>query len=357
MQLRIGENIKRLRREKDITQEQLAEMLNISCAAVSKWEHGDTYPDITMIFPIAHFFGVSTDELMGYSTASIEAEIDMAIEQYKELNHNGKFAEAKKLITKARKEYPNDYRIMLTYMLEVAGGRADNKPEVLIKYNTEFSEICDCILEGCTDEVIRLEAMTMKAKLLHAAGETARALEIIDKLPSWYQTCGQKGEQLFAKDTPEFRRRLQLNLFELAQFTIDKMMKYYWYADEGTLEQREKKAEEFGDMLTQLRLKQGNEAYCLIEFTAFACLSSYLTHHGGSTSDIIRYREKELAAAKACSELANKNDIVREHLVKTYGTGDLLKWMLDWLSNTNQKENVDLIKNPDFLAVLNKYRV
>ncbi|MBR7082755.1 MAG: helix-turn-helix transcriptional regulator, partial [Clostridia bacterium] len=46
MNITIGENIKRLRRERNVTQEQLAEVLNISTAAVSKWERGETYPDI-----------------------------------------------------------------------------------------------------------------------------------------------------------------------------------------------------------------------------------------------------------------------------------------------------------------------
>jgi DNA-binding XRE family transcriptional regulator len=44
MELKIGNNIKRLRKNKGMTQEQLAELLNISSAAVSKWESGDTYP-------------------------------------------------------------------------------------------------------------------------------------------------------------------------------------------------------------------------------------------------------------------------------------------------------------------------
>ena len=45
MKLFIGENLKRLRKEKGLTQEQLAERLNVSFQAVSKWECGDGYPD------------------------------------------------------------------------------------------------------------------------------------------------------------------------------------------------------------------------------------------------------------------------------------------------------------------------
>ena len=66
MEITIGENIRRLRRSRGMTQEQLAEILNISNAAVSKWERGDSFPDITMLFPIADYFGISVDELMGH---------------------------------------------------------------------------------------------------------------------------------------------------------------------------------------------------------------------------------------------------------------------------------------------------
>ena len=66
MEITIGENIKRLRRSRGMTQEQLADILNISNAAVSKWERGDSFPDITLLFPIADYFGVSVDELMGH---------------------------------------------------------------------------------------------------------------------------------------------------------------------------------------------------------------------------------------------------------------------------------------------------
>lgn len=66
MEITIGENIRRLRIERRMTQEQLAEILNVTNAAVSKWERGDSFPDITMLFPIADYFGVSVDALIGH---------------------------------------------------------------------------------------------------------------------------------------------------------------------------------------------------------------------------------------------------------------------------------------------------
>ena len=60
----IGEKIKMLRTQKNITQETLANHLNVTPQAVSKWENGSAVPDISLFLPIADFFDVSTDYLL-----------------------------------------------------------------------------------------------------------------------------------------------------------------------------------------------------------------------------------------------------------------------------------------------------
>ena len=55
------------RREKGITQEDVALYIGVSKASVSKWETGKSYPDITFLPQLATYFNVSIDELMGYS--------------------------------------------------------------------------------------------------------------------------------------------------------------------------------------------------------------------------------------------------------------------------------------------------
>ena len=57
MTLLICENIKRLRRERNLTQEEMAAHLGISFQSISKWERGDGYPDITMLPTLANYFG------------------------------------------------------------------------------------------------------------------------------------------------------------------------------------------------------------------------------------------------------------------------------------------------------------
>ena len=59
-----GSKLSELRKRKGYTQEELAEILGVSPQAVSKWENGLSYPDITLLPEIAHLFNVSIDELL-----------------------------------------------------------------------------------------------------------------------------------------------------------------------------------------------------------------------------------------------------------------------------------------------------
>ena len=69
----IGEKIKHLRKKQDITQEKLADYLNITYQSVSKWENNTAMPDISMIVPLANFFGVTNDELFDLDRSKKEA--------------------------------------------------------------------------------------------------------------------------------------------------------------------------------------------------------------------------------------------------------------------------------------------
>lgn len=60
----IAERIQKLRKEKGLSQEELAEVVNVSRQAVSKWESEQSLPDIDKIIALAEYFGVSTDYLL-----------------------------------------------------------------------------------------------------------------------------------------------------------------------------------------------------------------------------------------------------------------------------------------------------
>ncbi len=81
----MGQIIKRLRKEHNLTQEELAEQLNISAAAVSKWENDTSMPDISQVLPLANLFGVPTDVLFGVHGTEHTEEISARLKEIYEI--------------------------------------------------------------------------------------------------------------------------------------------------------------------------------------------------------------------------------------------------------------------------------
>lgn len=287
MNIKIAENIKRLRKSKKITQEGLSEIFNVTPAAVSKWETGETYPDITLLFPLSHFFGVSIDELMGYDYMIIEEEI----KKVKEEIHNVWFLEnnwnkAKELTFNARLNYPNDYEIMVEYLFFLTGGASDNDPSILVQNEKEIIKVCDLILEGCSVENYRLEAINYKAKLLYSKGDELTALELLNNFPSFYHTSGQKIEQLYQKGTKKFFNQLTLNLYELSTFLGNKLGKYISYDDELSNEEKINKVKKFAQLYNNISEDKDFEVLEKIIKTAISEVVNRSKQIGFSNQDI-----------------------------------------------------------------------
>ena len=233
MDILIAKNIKQLRTDKGITQEQLAEAMNVSCAAVSKWERGETYPDITMLQPLAY------------------------------------------------------YLTMHYYMWNIAGDMADNDPAVLLAHKEEFLALCDKILEGCTEEWLRLSAWNMRAKILHAEGQTEEALKIYySKFADWYTTTGQKCEQLFAKGTPEYYEYAQHNMYALISFAGDKLGSVVFFDPDLTMEEKTEKALRCGKILLSAAEETGEAFFAALAKTFLGRMRNNLTHRGGNEEQI-----------------------------------------------------------------------
>lgn len=69
----LGERIAYYRKKRGLTQEQLAEKCSVTPQAVSKWENDLSAPDISLLVPLAEWFGISADELLGREERKTEA--------------------------------------------------------------------------------------------------------------------------------------------------------------------------------------------------------------------------------------------------------------------------------------------
>ncbi len=105
--IKLGENIRKLRLKSELTQEQLADVLDISPQSVSRWENNAAYPDITMLPALANYFGVTADELLGIGSMGGQEETDRIIENNNKLLNKGLTDESIAYLRDKLSEFPH----------------------------------------------------------------------------------------------------------------------------------------------------------------------------------------------------------------------------------------------------------
>lgn len=109
--MRLKENIRELRRERGLTQEQLAEAMGVSTAAVSKWESGTSTPEVTMLAALADYFEVSIDRLLDYQVQTHREEDDIRRIQALAIGH--RYREATEAAQALLRRYPNSFEAVV----------------------------------------------------------------------------------------------------------------------------------------------------------------------------------------------------------------------------------------------------
>ena len=178
----IGSNIKRLRREKDITQEQLAEYLGITSRAISQWECDRTAPDISLLPALCHIFDVSSDTLLGIDIEKNNEEIKKYLDEANDLGNQGKGAERTALLREANRKYPRDYKIMHC----LADSLVCEYSRKGIKDYEEVFELCNRVLAECTDSITRYRAIDTLGTAYGYAGKREEMLKLAEEMPHVY---------------------------------------------------------------------------------------------------------------------------------------------------------------------------
>ena len=110
MEIRLGESIRRLRKEAGFTQEQLAEALGVSVSAVHKWESGKATPELEMLVDIAEFFETSVDALLNYGWQRLN--MGQTAEQISTFRISRDFEEGIRFAERALQKYPNSFDVV-----------------------------------------------------------------------------------------------------------------------------------------------------------------------------------------------------------------------------------------------------
>ncbi|MBR6808489.1 MAG: helix-turn-helix transcriptional regulator [Clostridia bacterium] len=264
--MNIGNKIRELRRARNLTQEQLAASLNISAQAVSKWEMGASYPDMTMIPTIAAFFKVSLDELFDFDVKNIDKEIEDIRLEFNRYFWND-FEKAEQVLLDGLKKYPASIQLktelceLYTYNVD-RGDEVVNKAFELGGHITSVSQdvFCTCRTKA---NIIHVYKYLEKEKGEEHYEEIKK---IIETLPYIYPYMIQDRMRLSAdhiKGEEGMREAIDLKNIEWQEFFIACRQIGVRYFELEDYENAMKSFRESVDVIERFMYpeKQGYEAY------------------------------------------------------------------------------------------------
>ena len=183
--MNLGLNIKKYRLSKGMTQEELAEYTGVSSRAVSRWENGITYPDISLLPILANIFEVTVDELLDVDVYKKEQDIKNILDENQKYKHTGEVEKSIELLRTSLNKYPNNFEIMkqLKNALLMYYCAKDGEREYLLG---EIIEICEKILNKCSDKKIRESAIRDLVFVYPRVGQREKARELAEEQPSMY---------------------------------------------------------------------------------------------------------------------------------------------------------------------------
>lgn len=185
MEVLLSQNIKANRKRLAMTQEQLAEAMNVSVGTVSKWESGSSAPDIEMIVELADFFQESVDVLLGYQWRHRSA--GQTVEYLRTLRMEHQYEEGRKEIRKALQKFPNQVEVLYEcgeFLYDTAVMRT--KPGM----DNSKEETGRCLRQA-------LDVFQKVVQLLEQKNSSAiNSLKVHQRIGIIYGTLGQKEEAI-----------------------------------------------------------------------------------------------------------------------------------------------------------------
>lgn len=214
MKYSLGNKIRELRLHKQLTQEQLAQLCKVSSAAISKWEHDLSYPDITLLPILARIFHVSTDELLNFESEPSEEEIvemaKKALEMYQSVPFEEAFAYTKELLY----TYPNSELLKLrivsnTMYVMMFGGEKNGAV-----YQTFAKELCEELINSTSDP-IKEGAVIFLVDFYMMEEKYDKAEQLLESFPKHFDPISMLPSiYLMQKDYVKANKLLQEQLYQ-----------------------------------------------------------------------------------------------------------------------------------------------
>lgn len=185
MELSLSQNIRKFRKERELTQQQLAEIMGVTLGAVYKWESGQSIPELSLIAELADFFDTSTDVLIGYEWHSGSASKTLA--DLKKFRTEKQYEEGIAATTKALRNYPNHFAIIYEcaqlFYEKATLEQSRCNYEIALK---QLDRACELMTQNTDESISELSIRNQMAQIHFMLGHTDTCLEILKR----YNFCG-----------------------------------------------------------------------------------------------------------------------------------------------------------------------
>jgi len=179
--LKIAENLVMLRKQKKITQEELADFIGVTKASVSKWETGQSMPDILLLPQLATYFNVTVDALLGY-------EPQLSREQIRRMYHTfaaafaarpfaDVLAEVRAVVHQYYACYPLLLQLCVLYLNHYFMANDAQEAQSLLE---EAGALCTHILENCKSVSLCGDATSLKALIDLQLGNPNAVIDVLE---------------------------------------------------------------------------------------------------------------------------------------------------------------------------------
>lgn len=199
-----------------MTQEKLADFLNISPQAVSRWENGLAMPELALVPVIANLFGVSTDLLFGLDSSDINAAIDVIVSKANDCeSKSDKNAASIAALKDGIARFPSSWRLKNELLGKYYATYAEYRDELEASFLNDAIMIGNEVLDNCTVDEYRYAAIEILSSIYAIAGDKEKAVETVERFPS---QCATKDKLLMVMlEGDKKLDKIKENIFEYAE--------------------------------------------------------------------------------------------------------------------------------------------
>ena len=182
--MKISETIRKYRKERNLTQEQIANYLGVTAPAVNKWENGISYPDITLLAPLARVLNINVDTLLSFKEELTDIEIDQFV---KDLSSEMSSADYETIFDKANRkvrEYPNCEKLIL-YVAQLMNAYLIMRRDEIVeneKYQKQIKAWFEKVAFSDNTELANQAIMLLSQDYM-VNGEYEEAQKLLDQIP------------------------------------------------------------------------------------------------------------------------------------------------------------------------------